>query len=434
MKRTAVAGIVLAALGGCMSSDRDVMPKPDVAPWARGKQPGPLPGMQGPWGEPVMAVAPPPPSSGPQPRPPSVMLASANMSPMGGSGVVPAGFKGGSCPPGGCPPGMMGGPMMPPGMMPPGPGMMPPGMMPPGAGMPPPGVPGPMYPPGVVAAVGAITGPGYGHPPAVQRTSVRFAAPSGMKVSWLASGPGGQAIWSPSQVEVPGRYNFAQASIYRLKLTDMPNRPGLELYPTLEVVPANIKTEAFLAHSSVPITFTDEDLDQVTSGNYLVKVIYLPDPQYQDLATTDEIVSTRLEPGVDPVAEACKRGSILLVVRVGNIDLEAPNTPPLNAPAGQMGGHVMSQPTMLPPGAMVPPPPNVAPPGSSVPAIPTGNGPAPLPSGPVGKAPAKPTVQPVSYTPHPDLPPTAAQLAGQPAPAKPTVKPSGDRPWWTIGK
>src|SRR5262249_37566808 len=106
-------------------------------------------------------------------------------------------------------------------------------------------------------------------------------------------------------------------------------------YPTLEVVPANRKTEAFLAHSAVPVVFTEEDLDQVTSGNYVVKVIYLPDPQFQDLATTgpDEVVSSRLEPGVDPIAEACRRGSILLVVRVGNIDLEAPNTPAMNAPS-----------------------------------------------------------------------------------------------------
>ena len=46
----------------------------------------------------------------------------------------------------------------------------------------------------------------------------------------------------------------------------------------------------------------------------------------------EEVVSTRLEPGADPIAEACKRGSILLIVRMGNIDLKAPHTPPMNAP------------------------------------------------------------------------------------------------------
>ena len=76
----------------------------------------------------------------------------------------------------------------------------------------------------------------------------------------------------------------------------------------------------------------------MAAGNYLVKVIYLPDPQFQDLAVAgpEEIVSSRLEPGVDPVAEAQRRGSILLVVRVGNIDLELANSPAMDAP-GQYG-------------------------------------------------------------------------------------------------
>src|SRR5262249_44558862 len=160
--------------------------------------------------------------------------------------------------------------------------------------------------------------------------------------------------FSPDYIEAPGRYNFLQAAIYRLKLTDIPGRAGMELYPTLEVVPCNPKTAAFLAHSAVPVTFTEEDFEQVASGNYVVKVIYLPDPQYQDLATTgpDELVSSRLEPGVDPIAEACRRGSILAVVRLGNILLELPNSPAMAAP-GLHGPHAALP--VPPPGSPLPP-------------------------------------------------------------------------------
>jgi hypothetical protein len=107
-------------------------------------------------------------------------------------------------------------------------------------------------------------------------------------------------------------------------------------YPTLEVVPSNSRTDPFLAHSAVPVEFTNEDFDQVAAGNYVVKVIYLPDPNFQDAATTgglEEIVSSRLEPGTDPIAEAQRRGSILLVIRMGNIQLELENTPPMDAPS-----------------------------------------------------------------------------------------------------
>ena len=121
-----------------------------------------------------------------------------------------------------------------------------------------------------------------------------------------------------------------RTEITRLKL-DIPREDLTALYPTLEVVPGNARTEAFLAHSAVPVAFTNEDFNQVLAGNYVVKVIYLPDPQFQDLATAgpEEIVSTRLEPGADPIAEAHRRGSVLLVVRFGNIDLELPHSPPI---------------------------------------------------------------------------------------------------------
>ena len=73
----------------------------------------------------------------------------------------------------------------------------------------------------------------------------------------------------------------------------------------------------------------------MAAGNYLVKVIYLPDPQFQDIAAGvgPEVISVRLEPGMDPVAEARKRGEILLIIRMGNVDLDAKGTPPLDAPS-----------------------------------------------------------------------------------------------------
>jgi hypothetical protein len=127
----------------------------------------------------------------------------------------------------------------------------------------------------------------------------------------------------------PARYNFPQAAIYRLKMTNIPGRPGIELYPTIEVGPVMPRTEAFLAHNAIPVQFTPEDFDQVQSGNFVTKVIYLPDPEFQELALAgvETLVSTRLDPGVDPIVEADRRGAILAIVRLGNKDLQIPNTP-----------------------------------------------------------------------------------------------------------
>jgi hypothetical protein len=83
------------------------------------------------------------------------------------------------------------------------------------------------------------------------------------------------------------------------------------------------RTEAFLAHSAIPVEFTDEDFDQVMTGNFVTKVIYLPDPEYQEmaLAGVGTLVSTKLDPGQDPIVEADRKGAIMAIVRLGNKDL-----------------------------------------------------------------------------------------------------------------
>ncbi len=441
MKRSTGLCLLLAVTSGCMSDggrDGHGMDGMRAGHCCGGMAPN-VPGVQGAWGAPVPMAAPyaaTPPSGEAAARAMmansvpldalgqpglsrgdrNILQATAAASPDAGSGIMLASAT--EVP--GAPSGVnyAGGPMMapPPGMpAPPG------GIMPASGCCGPKGLPVPAIP-GAVAAVNVPPPPG---PAVAKRTEVRFASPAGMKVSWYGYGPDGRPGFSSNQVEVPGRYNFIQGAIYRLKLTDIPNRPGVDLYPTLEVVPSSFKTDAFIAHSAVPVFFTEEDFDQVAAGNYLVKVIYLPFPQYQDIATVgpNEIVSTRLEPGVDPSQEALKRGSILLIVRVGNIDLEAPNTPPMDAPpngggmAGLPPGAAMyGPPPGLPPGVMAGPggplmaPPPMAPNHGPVPAIPAMQPPqAPAnPGVPVTRLPDSSPVQPVSYR----YMPSPAQMAG----------------------
>ena len=179
-----------------------------------------------------------------------------------------------------------------------------------------------------------VDGPGPGvmsYPaagPVMNVTSqVAFVGPEGMNVAWDVSAPG---QFDSQPLVCPGRYNFPQGAIYRLKVNNVPGRPGTELYPTLEVGPAMPRTEAFLAHNAIPVQFTPEDFDQVHSGNFVTKVIYLPDPAYQELALAgvETLVSTRLDPGVDPIVEADRRGAILAIVRLGNKDLHTPGGQP----------------------------------------------------------------------------------------------------------
>jgi len=168
-----------------------------------------------------------------------------------------------------------------------------------------------------------MLGPHMGGIPGAGATSqIAFLGIEGGEVTWDVTG---HQMFDSAPLIMPGRQNFPQGAIYRLKLTNLPGRPGVELYPTLEVGTVTPRTDAYLAHAPIPLQFTDEDLDQVLSGNFVTKVIYLPSPEFQELALAgvETLVSTRLDPGVDPITEASRRGSILAIVRIGNLDLQA---------------------------------------------------------------------------------------------------------------
>ena len=184
---------------------------------------------------------------------------------------------------------------------------------------------------GGVCAAGGMGGMGGAGGSLAPTSQIGFIGPDGMQVRWDVAMPGG---FDSTPLVTPGRYDFPQGAIYRLKITDIPGREGLELYPSLEVAPVTPRTAAFLAHNTIPFQLTEEDLDQVTTGNFVTKVVYLPDPCYQELAVAgvETLVSTRLDPGIDPVVEADRRGSILAIIRIGNKDLQSQGV------AGAAGG------------------------------------------------------------------------------------------------
>lgn len=211
-----------------------------------------------------------------------------------------------------------------PGVGGPGPGVMAPGVMPASANMPMDdgGACGPGGPGG--CGPGGPGGPGYGMmaAPAVQ---ILFNRPEGMEVLYDVVGDGS---FTSTPLSVPGRVEFAQGGIYRLKLTKIQGDDrfvGVELYPTIEIAGATPRTAAYLAHNAIPVSFSvSDDLPQVLAGNFVTKVIYLPDPEFQGdaLVGVEEVVSNRINPGEDPIVEADRRGSILAIVRLGNKDIE----------------------------------------------------------------------------------------------------------------
>lgn len=197
-----------------------------------------------------------------------------------------------------------------------------------------PGVTGPG--PGVVPMQGGMNGncPGMdrfgagGMHGAQEVVQLSFQGENGMYINWDTIQYG---AFESEPLVCPGIRNFDAGKIYRLKLSRIPNRENLILYPTIQINAVIPRTKSYLDHNAIPVVFTDNDFDQVQQGNFVTKVIFLPAPEFQNLAVSggvDTIVNSQLPAGTDPVAEAQNRGSILAVIRIGNKNLDLPGTRP----------------------------------------------------------------------------------------------------------
>lgn len=173
---------------------------------------------------------------------------------------------------------------------------------------------------GMVAHQAAASGPA-GVPGQV--TQVKFTGQPGMIIGWKVSNG-----WADEQMYSGNSYDFPQNAIYQLKFSGFAGEEvaHLQLYPTLEVRGVDPATRLYLEHSVVPVEVADSDLTHVLHNNMVTKVIYLPDTKYQSraIAGVETLISTDLDPGIDPVQEAERKGTIMAILRFGNRNLQMP--------------------------------------------------------------------------------------------------------------
>jgi len=147
---------------------------------------------------------------------------------------------------------------------------------------------------------------------------VRFQGPAGVTLEVL--GP------NPEPVPVVGAPALATVGLkvgvaYRLRLTNLPDRPGAELYPVIEMVghlhrPPGIDPGKY----PVRVVFTQDDFDDVVDrGRLVTQVVYLEDPE-QALPISlpkDQIPVVSLNPSEEPLKVAAALGRVVGIVRTG---------------------------------------------------------------------------------------------------------------------
>jgi len=107
--------------------------------------------------------------------------------------------------------------------------------------------------------------------------------------------------------------------VYRFRITEIPDYPGLEVFPTIELVDRLYPPQGERLRFPVPIELTLEELVSATAGRFITRVIYLEDPDLAPAIAREDEEQPWIEarPGEDPLVVADHLGRPMAILRMG---------------------------------------------------------------------------------------------------------------------
>lgn len=118
----------------------------------------------------------------------------------------------------------------------------------------------------------------------------------------------------------PARFGMLIGPVYQFKVTHIPFREGMEVFPTIEVINRLHPPPGQAACFPVPVQLTIEELDFALEGRYVTRVIYLEDVETA-LPVRDDPHHQRffeVPPGQDPLLAADQLGRPMAILRMGS--------------------------------------------------------------------------------------------------------------------
>lgn len=144
--------------------------------------------------------------------------------------------------------------------------------------------------------------------------AVELMVPSGTHVSIVEGGTFGESRPGPvlAGMQVGG--------VYSIKLSQLPNREGVELFPTIEIINRLYPPEGTKTRFPIPIEITEDDIAQALSGLYVMRVVYLEDSDnaFPRADNPREQRSIDVSPREDPLHVADRMGRPMAIVRLGS--------------------------------------------------------------------------------------------------------------------
>ena len=168
--------------------------------------------------------------------------------------------------------------------------------------------------------------------------AIRQYDPTWMQPLSIEMDGGGQVdVFAGSPQPVAGDYSPALVAVnvghvYRLRISSMPAFPGVEIFPTVELLdrlhpPAGRDNEF-----PIPIILSKDDVRTAMTGQLVTRIIYLEQPQIaQTLDPLRRELPQSVLPADNSLKEADRLGRPMAIIRIGG------RRPSVNSPASFYG-------------------------------------------------------------------------------------------------
>ena len=142
---------------------------------------------------------------------------------------------------------------------------------------------------------------------------VMIKAPPGVLISLAEAGG------FPEMSRAPVTVGLLVGQVYRFRVTNIPMKAGLEVFPTIEVVDRLYAPQGQAQRFPIVVELTMEDLRYALDGKFVTRVIYLEDPQWAVPFKEPPEGHNWFEvgPGKDPLAIADELGRPVAILRLG---------------------------------------------------------------------------------------------------------------------
>jgi hypothetical protein len=152
---------------------------------------------------------------------------------------------------------------------------------------------------------------------------VRIRAPEGARIA-LASEGGYSAAQPASAAQANESLVGLQLGyVYRLRVTNIPDNPGVEIYPSIELLDRLYPPPGLALRFPIPIELTKEELQLAADGAFVTRVIYVEDPLHAlpvARRAKDEQPWREAPAGEDPLVTADREGRPVAILRIGSRD------------------------------------------------------------------------------------------------------------------